>query len=72
VLPCQPLAGLNLVDSQYPLQFFDAVFNEEPLCLHLGQCFMSVLFQVGIGERIFYFNGIFSRLGFAKDQHPWF
>ncbi len=59
MLPGQPLACLKLVDSKYLLRFFDAMFDKEPLCLHIGQCLMSILFQIGIGERIFYFNGIF-------------
>ena len=58
MLPRQPLSGLKLVDSQYLLGFFDAVFDKEPLSLHVRQGLVCVLFQVGIGERIFYLNSV--------------
>ncbi len=58
MLPRQPLSGLKLVDSQYLPGFFDAVFGKEPLSLHVSQGLVCVLFQVGIGERIFYFNRV--------------
>lgn len=32
------------------------MFDKEPLCLHVCQGLVCVLFQVGIGKRIFYFD----------------